>query len=222
MPSVKHNGCRATVIGDVVGSRRARDRGALHRRIQRVLDAVNAEHEPVRPLAIAVGDESQGSFEHVGQAVDAAFAVRLRLLPEVDTRYGLGWGAVEVLDPDRGIEDGPGWWLAREAIEWVATTERQAALRTVRTALRSEEPDVPDAPDALGTAAIAAALLCRDQLVGSLDERSLRILGGLMLHQPQTELAALEGVSGSAVSQRVRADGLAVIVAAQSELSRIR
>jgi hypothetical protein len=43
-----------------------------------------------------------------------------------------------------------------------------------------------------------------------------------MLHQPQTELAALEGVSGSAVSQRVRADGLAVIVAAQSELSRIR
>jgi hypothetical protein len=225
MPSVKHNGCRATVIGDVVGSRRARDRGALHRRIQRVLDAVNAEHEPVRPLAITVGDEFQGSFEHVGQAVDAAFAVRLRLLPEVDTRYGLGWGAVEVLVPDRGIEDGPGWWLAREAIEWVATTERQAALRTVRTALRSEAPDAPDArdaPDALGTAAIAAALLCRDQLVGSLDERSLRILGGLMLHQPQTELAALEGVSGSAVSQRVRADGLAVIVAAQSELSRIR
>lgn len=213
---MKHSGCRATVIGDVVGSRRARDRGALHTRIQHVLDAVNAEQEPVRPLAITVGDEFQGSFEHVGRAVDAAFAVRLRLLPEVDTRYGIGWGEVEVLDADRGIEDGPGWWVARDAIEWVATTERQAALRTVRTAFRS---DVPDAPS---PAAISAALLCRDQLVGSLDERSLRVLGGLMQHQSQAELATLEGVSGSAVSQRVRSDGLAVVVAAQSELSRLR
>jgi hypothetical protein len=216
MASLKQRGCRATVIGDVVGSRRARDRGALHTRIQDVLDVVNAEHEPVRPLAITVGDEFQGSFEHVGRAIDAAFAVRLRLLPEVDTRYGLGWGDVEVLDADRGIEDGPGWWVARDAIEWVAATERQAALRTVRTAFRS---DVPDAPS---PTAIAAALLCRDQLVGSLDERSLRILGGLMQHQSQAELAALEGVSGSAVSQRVRAGGLAVVAAALSELSRIR
>jgi hypothetical protein len=86
----------------------------------------------------------------------------------------------------------------------------------VRTAFRS---DVPDAPS---PTAIAAALLCRDQLVGSLDERSLRILGGLMQHQSQAELAALEGVSGSAVSQRVRAGGLAVVAAALSELSRIR
>jgi len=216
MTPVKPPACRATLIGDVVGSRRARDRGALHIRIQRALDAVNAEHEPVRPLAITVGDEFQGSFEHVGSAVDAAFAIRLRLLPEVDTRYGLGWGDVEVLDPDRGIEDGPGWWAARDAIEWVAATERQAALRTVRTAFRSQVPDAPS------PAAISAALLCRDQLVGSLDERSLRILGGLVQHQSQAELAALEGVSGSAVSQRVRADGLAAIVAAQSELSRIR
>ena len=216
---MKPDRCRATVIGDVVGSRRAGDRAGLHTRIQRVLDAVNAGHEPVRPLAITVGDEFQGSFEHVGQAVDAAFEVRLRLLPEVDTRYGLGWGDVEVLDPDRGIEDGPGWWVARDAIEWVATTERQAALRTVRTAFRSDAPGAPDAPS---PTAVTAALLCRDQLVGSLDERSLRILGGLMQHQSQAELAALEGVSGSAVSQRVRADGLAVVVAAQSELSRLR
>ena len=216
MPKMKPSACRATVIGDVVGSRRTGDRSALHARIDRVLRAVNADVEPVRPLAITVGDEFQGSFEHVGQALDAAFAVHLRLLPEVDTRYGVGWGDVEVLDADRGIEDGPGWWAARDAIEWVAATERKAALRAVRTAFRSEAPDSPS------PAAIAAALLCRDQLVGSLDERSLRILRGLMQHHTQAELAASEGVSGSAVSQRVRAAGLAAVVAAQADLARVR
>jgi hypothetical protein len=216
MSKIKPATCLATVIGDVVGSRRARDRTRLHDRIESVLTAVNAELEPVRPLAITVGDEFQGSFEHVGQALDAAFTVHLRLLPEVDTRYGLGWGDVEVLDADRGIEDGPGWWAARDAIEWVAATARKAALRAVRTGFRSEAPDSPS------PAAIAAALLCRDQLVGSLDERSLRILRGLMQHHTQSELAAAEGVSGSAVSQRVRAAGLAAVVAAQADLARVR
>ena len=204
------------MIGDVVGSRRARNRRALHTRIQQVLDAVNAEHDPIRPLGITVGDEFQGSFRHVGEALDAAFAVRVRLLPEVDTRYGVGWGEVQVLDPGRGIEDGPGWWAARDAIEWVGDTERQAAGRSVRTAFRSELPDAPSPP------ALAAALLCRDQLVGSLDERSLRILRGLMQHQSQSELASLEGVSTSAVSQRVRANGLALLVMVQRELARVR
>ena len=216
MATMKHSRRLATVIGDVVGSRKAADRRAVHRRIVSVLEAVNAELLPVRPLTLANGDEFQGSFEHVGQALEAAFTVRLRLLPEVDTRYGLGWGDVEVLDHERGIEDGPGWWVARDAIEWVAATEKQAALRSVRTAFRSEAPDAPS------PAAVGAALLCRDQLVGSLDERSTRILRGLMQQQSQAELAAAEGISGSAVSQRARSDGLAAVVAAQAELARVR
>jgi hypothetical protein len=77
-------------------------------------------------------------------------------------------------------------------------------------------------PDAPSPAALDAALLCRDQLVGSLDERSTRILRGLMQHRSQAELAASEGVSGSAVSQRVRTAGLATIVTAQTQLAGLR
>ncbi|ETZ44439.1 hypothetical protein L837_3561 [Mycobacterium avium MAV_061107_1842] len=47
--------------------------------------------------------------------------MRLLLAPEIDVRFGLGWGAVTVLDAAAGIQDGPGWWTARAAIQQTAT-----------------------------------------------------------------------------------------------------
>ena len=70
--------------------------------------------------------------------------------------------------------------------------------------------------------AVDAALLCRDQLVGSLGSRSLRILGGLMAGRSKTEIARSEGISASAVSQRAQRDGLDVIVAASAMIREIR
>ena len=62
--------------------------------------------------------------------------------------------------------------------------------------------------------------MCRDQMVGSVSERSLRLLRGTVDGRTQTELADDEGISASAVSQRVRRDGLAVIVTADELLRR--
>lgn len=50
----------ATLIGDVVGSRSAADRHALHARLEEVLADVNARTEPLQPLRLTVGDEFQG------------------------------------------------------------------------------------------------------------------------------------------------------------------
>ncbi|MGA8045403.1 MAG: Lrp/AsnC family transcriptional regulator, partial [Dermatophilaceae bacterium] len=114
-------------------------------------------------------------------------------------------------------QDGPGWWAARDAIEWVAETQGQAALAKVRTAYRMAEGS-----DGPGEPAVNAAVQCRDHLLGSLDDRSRRILGGLMSAHTQVEIAAAEGISPSAVSQRVRRDGLGVLVSASAELRRVR
>jgi predicted transcriptional regulator len=52
-----------------------------------------------------------------------------------------------------------------------------------------------------------------------LSDRSLRLLRGLMdPHTTQSELATLEGISASAVSQRVRADGIGAVLAAHELL----
>ena len=200
----------AALIGDVVGSRTAPDRPGLHRAITTALRRVGGA--AIDPPEFTVGDEFQGSYPAVGAAIDAALAVRLAVAPHIDLRFGIGWGEVTVLDTETRIQDGPAWWSAREAIEWTAQAQRQPGSARVRTAFRTRDDARPDA------AAINAALLCRDHLLGSLDDRSLRILRGLMNNEPKKELAAAEGISASAISQRAGRDGLDLIVLASEYL----
>lgn len=216
MTEMKPAAC-ATVIGDVVDSRRAPDRAALHHRLTAALATANTRHRPATALGVTVGDEFQGVFDTVGQALEAAFTLWLALLPDVDVRFGIGWGRVSVLDPAAGTQDGPGWWAARDAIQAVAAGQAGPTLRRVRTAYRLGEGAAGPAE-----AAVTAALLCRDHMVGSLDTRSLTILKGLMDGRTQAELADAEGISASAVSQRVRGDGLALLLEAQARLSEVR
>ena len=201
---------RATLIGDVVGSRRAADRSELHQIVANALRQV--ADDAIDPPAFTVGDEFQGSYPTVGAAIDAALSLRLAVGPEIDVRFGIGWGTVTILDADAGIQDGPGWWTAREAIQQTAEAQRQPGFALVRTTFWASEHSRDD------VAAVNAALICRDHLLGSLDERSLRIVRGLMTGRTKRELAAAEGISASAVSQRASRDGLDLIVLASQYL----
>jgi hypothetical protein len=201
---------RATLIGDVVGSRRAADRSELHQIVANALRQV--ADDAIDPPAFTVGDEFQGSYPTVGAAIDAALSLRLAVGPEIDVRFGIGWGTVTILDADAGIQDGPGWWTAREAIQQTAEAQRQPGFALVRTTFRADDDTRTD------VAAVNAALICRDHLLGSLDERSLRIVRGLMTGRTKRELAAAEGISASAVSQRASRDGLDLIVLASQYL----
>ncbi|MGH3558374.1 MAG: SatD family protein, partial [Mycobacterium sp.] len=196
------------------GSRRVADRPELHRVITAALRQVASG--AIDPPAFTVGDEFQGSYPTVGAAIDAALSLRLLLAPEIDVRFGIGCGAVTVLDADAGIQDGPGWWAAREAIQQTAEAQRQPGLALVRTTFRAHDDTRDD------VAAVNAALLCRDHLLGLLDDRSLRIVRGLMSNQTKKELAAAEGISPSAVSQRAGRDGLDLIVLASQYLRSLR
>jgi hypothetical protein len=206
----------ATLIGDVVASRSAGDRSALHGQLVSLLDAINQACAPTTPLRITVGDEFQGAFGTVGQALQASLRLRLGLLPDHDVRHGLGWGEVTVLQEEPRVEDGPGWWAAREAIHEVQRAQEHAGSRYRRTVFRA-------APDATGPDPdlVEAALVLRDEAVGGLSERSLSILRGLLVGHTQRELAESLGITPSAVSQRVRSDGLAALVAADLNLGRV-
>ena len=111
------------------------------------------------------------------------------------------------------VEDGPGWWAARAAIETAEAYERKAPLRAVRTAYVAAE-DEPGPDPAL----VNAALMSRDQIVSGLSERSMSVLDGLMRGRRQQDIADDLGISPSAVSQRVRAEGIGVVLAADELL----
>jgi len=204
---------RATLIGDVVGSRTFADRAGAHRLLNKALRGV--AKDAIDPPAFTVGDEFQGAFASVGLAIAGALSLRLAVAPDIDVRFGIGWGTVTMLDETAGIQDGPGWWAAREAIEWTASAQRRPGLALVRTSYRVNDDGRADMD------AVNAALFCRDHLLGSLDDRSTRIVKALLDNQTKKDIAASEGISPSAVSQRASRDGLDLIVLASEYLGNV-
>lgn len=199
----------AALIGDLVGSRTSLDRAVLHARLGDALSEVNALLTPVRPLWITAGDEFQGTFATVGAAVQASLLIRLRLAPQHDVRHGIGWGTTTVLDEAVGIEDGPAWWAARAGIVAAERAERSASGRTLRTVYAlADDATGPD------PGLVNACLVLRDERVSGLAERSLSVLRGLLSGHTQRDIAEMLSISPSAVSQRVRTDGLAALVTA--------
>lgn len=178
-----------TLIGDVVDSRTITDRAGFQQHLSAVLDTVSDQLKPAQRLEPTVGDELQGAFGTVADAALAALLVRLALLPAYDVRCGLGHGEVTVHGGQRRplLQDGPGWWAARDALD-VLGHPRRAGQRTWFVG-----------PD---QGRVNAFLLTRDALVDRLSTRGLRLLGAAMTGASQVEIAAAEGISRSAVSQQ--------------------
>ena len=200
------------LIGDIVESRTHRDRQALHDAVEAALQRANTDVPVDDPAVITLGDEFQGVYQTLGDALRASFLIRAQLHGTADVRFGVGRGAVSTLDPVRGIHDGPAYWAARDAIVLAEEKAGRAQTRTSRTAYVA--PDEP--PEQV--AAVQAALDCLDFMVGSLSTTSRQILGGLMQGHAQHDLAAAVGISPSAVSQRVRRDGIGVALEAMTTL----
>jgi len=215
MVEIKPTASSVALIGDVVRSRTRVDRQALHDELTRALADTNTAVQADDDLVITVGDEFQGVYASLGRALTASFYLRAALHPRTDVRFGIGRGSVTTLDPVRGIHDGPAYWAARDAITAAEQRALKAQTRTSRTAYAG--PD--DAPGTV--AAVQAALDCLDFMVGSMSTTSREILGGLMRGHTQQDLADQAGISPSAVSQRVRRDGLGVAVEAMQRLGEL-
>lgn len=211
-----------TLIGDLVGSRTHPSRRAAQEELLRALSLVNARLETVQPLEPTIGDELQGVFSSVADALQATLLMRLALPERMDVRCGLGVGPIEVVGASAyGLtQDGPAWWAARDAVDAVKRGERRTPA--VRTRLQPSRPPQED-PSMLEhdarTGLVNGYLLCRDQVVGALDGRGRRLALGLLDGRTHADLAAAEGISASAVSQRVRRDGLTSLVASAQEVS---
>lgn len=210
---------RVAVIVDLVGSRQHRDRAWVHRVFTTALAAVNEAVEADQPLAPTVGDEAQARYLSVEAALRATLLLRLELPPGLDARAGIGVGAVQHLGQGLAglLQDGPGWWAARDAVNEAKAREtgRDRSLRTWYLVADGVDTGTtyPD-PDQVG-----AFLLTRDEIVTGMPARSRRLLRGVLDGRTQAELADLEGVSASAVSQNLRRSGAYAVLHAHELLA---
>lgn len=205
------------VIADIVGSRELRDRGAA----QRVLDEAIAQVEQdlplaTRPLTPTVGDEQQGVYLELGDALTSLLMIQLRLPDGIAFRFGLGVGEVRAVESVHGeLADGPGWYAARAAIETVHARQQRAVPRT-----RTWIVGAPGQDEVMQTtiAASNAYLLVRDELVGAMTARERRLTYGRAVGRSQQELAAQEGISQPSVSKSLRSAGAAALLEGLSAL----
>jgi hypothetical protein len=203
-----------TLIGDVVGSKRATDRALLQQQLGAALEGLNQVVPAAQPLTLTIGDEFQATYRSLGVALRVTLLLRLTLLPDIDVRYGVGHGGVTVFDIDRRpvSQDGPGWWAARDAINHVKAQEAQRGrARFLRTWFVDGSPVEPaptaDRIDLSTSASINAFLLSRDETVGRQTDRNRRLMLGWLAGLTQSELAAKEQITQSAVSQQLSTSG---------------
>lgn len=200
------------VIADVVRSRSLPDRAAGQRRLEEALDRVNARVPAVQPMAPTVGDECQGMFASLADAVRATLLLRLELGDAVDCRFGIGRGWFAPLPSAAAtpIQDGSAWWTARAAID--ETKRRAARSSTLRSWFVPDAEAAGGSADRSPAALVNAYLLARDQLVGVMDARSRRLLLGRLDGVSQKQLAAEERITASAVSHSLRRNGALAII----------
>jgi SatD family protein len=205
------NKASVALLGDVVASKSHSDRVALQRSVEDALTSVNASIPALQPLEVTIGDEFQGLYRTLADAVRASLLVRLALLPQVDTRFGIGSGTMTVFDSGRRpiSQDGPAWWAARAAIERVhRQQQRSGHERSARTWYVAGDDGQEQLPASSAREPyVNAHLLCRDTLVPRDDARAIALLRGWLSGRTQAELAAELGVTQSAVSQRLARTG---------------
>ena len=200
------------LLGDVVRSR-VSERARVHEALLKAIEVCNENHPPLDPLRVTVGDEIQGIYTTLGQAIAAMLRLRDELLGIAEVRCGLGGGEVQVIDPKRGIQDGSAWWGAREAIERAEALSRQPGNRTSRTALIDAR--------AVANPLVDPLLRVIDAKLAALSPGSRRSWVHLRAGLDNATAAKLEGVTPSANSQRVNDHGLrplAALVEALTEL----
>jgi len=199
------------VLADIVGSRKLRDRTAAQRVLDETIALVEGELPlAAQPLTPTVGDEQQGVYRDLGDALVSLLMIQLRLPDGIAFRFGIGVGEVRSVESvHRELADGPGWYAARAAIETVHARESRAVPRTRTWIVGAQGQDeVMEST----IAASNAYLLVRDELVGAMSERERRLTYGRLIGRSQQELAADEGISQPSVSKALRNAGTAALL----------
>lgn len=199
------------VIADIVGSRRLRDRAEAQRVFDETIARVQREHPLAdQPLQPTVGDEQQGVYRNLDDALAGVLLLQLALPEGMEFRYGLGVGEIRAIESaHRELTDGPGWWAAREAIETVHARQERA-VPTARSWIVAA-PGQDEVMQSLVSTS-NAYLLARDAIVVHMTERERRLAYGRIGGLSQSALAEQEGITQPAVSKALRSSGAAALL----------
>lgn len=212
MPKMKQfTSCSALLVDQVES--RATNRSSNHALILEAIEATNDTVPALDPLRVTVGDEMQAVYATLGDALRASHFIRAELFDKAELRFGIGIGDVEVIDSERGIQDGSAWWRAREAIEAIEQLALEPGTPGLRTGIRDERPDA----NPLTTATVRLI----DAQIFRLRSGAREALRSLLTGHDNKTSAKLAGISPSANSQRIINNDLRILADAIETLGQL-
>lgn len=112
----------AAIIGDIINSKKIEDRSDVQIKLKDTLDYINGFYidNLISSFTITLGDEFQGVVNISKNLLEIVDLIRFRMYP-VELRFGIGIGDIKTeifLDVSLG-SDGPAYWAAREAIQYI-------------------------------------------------------------------------------------------------------
>ncbi len=116
------------IIGDIKKSKLIQDRNQIQEKLGRVLEEINHIYEDdiAAQFMITLGDEFQGLLSKGGNTMKILTEIEQRMHP-VKIRFGIGIGEITTkINRTMAIgADGPGYYKARAAIDFVKNLEKR-------------------------------------------------------------------------------------------------
>lgn len=198
------------LIGDLVDSRSipAREKFQVH--FLRLIDQINIQFKEVinSRFTVTVGDEFQGLLSDASQITQLMDTVITGLYP-VKVRFGIGCGVLNTaINPQLSLgADGPAYWAARKAIEYIHDHNDYGSSRAY---FYTEDPNQNQL--------INTALAANGFILDGWRRTQMEVLKALVdsrLYRKdfeQIELAKIMRLSPGALQKRIKGSGVKIYI----------
>ena len=198
------------VIGDLVASRSIPAREKFQKQFAQVMIEVNTRFKPsiASKFMVTVGDEFQGLLGEASQICRLMDAIITGLYP-VKVRFGIGLGSISTeIDPRQSLgSDGPAYWAARRAIEYIHDNNDYG---TSRARLHPSESAV--------SSLINTALSANGLILDSWRSTQMEVLKALVDSElygdnfEQVKLADYMKLTPASLQKRIKGSGVKVYI----------
>lgn len=201
------------IIGDMIDSKSMADRAKFQEVLKSCLEKINDKHREsiASKFSITLGDEFQGLLLPNAPVFQILDEIKQEM-SGINLRFGVGLGQIVTdINPEISLgADGPAYWKAREAIQYI---HQRNDYGNTQVALRMPDKGKEEVINSLLAASEAIRANWRDS-----QKELLQTLLKLNIYDEQFEqqvLAKELGINPSALSKRLKSSGIRVYLRAR-------
>lgn len=192
------------IIGDIVGSKKIKDRGAVQSLLNDILNEINVTYKKdiQANFLVTLGDEFQGLLSHPRHLLAIVETIRLRFYPYT-LRIGIGFGdlATKIIRDHAIGADGPAYYAARACIKAIKdkNNKYEQGYQDIKLGLYEGDVDM----SLLNTSLALATYISRDWTKKQVEV--IRLISSEAMSQ--REIGHLIGLDQSSVQRRLTSSG---------------